>query len=75
MVGYEIPEDDGNTYDRAVMKVERLEARVKVLEVALKDIARQNLESEIHEDYREDADYRGAYDCIIRVARAALEVK
>ena len=49
--------------------------RIKVLEDALKDIARQNLESEIHEDYREDADYRGAYDCIIRVARAALEVK
>ena len=46
--------------------------RIKVLEDALKDIARQNLESEIHEDYREDADYRGAYDCIIRVARAAL---
>ena len=49
--------------------------RIKVLEDALRDIARQNLESEIHEDYREDADYRGAYDCIIRVARAALEVK
>ena len=48
---------------------------VELLEDALKDIARQNLESEIHEDYREDADYRGAYDCIIRVARKALEVK
>jgi len=49
--------------------------RIKVLEDALKNIARQNLESEMHEYDREDADYRGAYDCIIRVARAALEVK
>jgi len=56
-------------------EVQRLEKRIKVLEDALRDIARQNLESEIHEDYREDADYRGAYDCIIRVARASLEVK
>jgi len=32
MVDYDIPEDDGNMYDRAVMKVERLEARIKVLE-------------------------------------------
>ena len=52
-----------------------LNERIKVLEDAMKDIARQNLESEIHEDYREDADYRGAYDCIIRVARAAIKVK
>ena len=56
-------------------ELEKANERIKVLKDALRDIARQNLESEIHEDYREDADYRGAYDCIIRVARAALEVK
>jgi hypothetical protein len=49
--------------------------RIKVLEDALKAIAKQNLESEMHEDDIEDADYRGAYDCLVRVARAALEVK
>jgi hypothetical protein len=61
--------------DRACKNCEALNERIKVLEGALKDIARQNLESEIHEDFRDDADFNEGYDCIIRVARAALEVK
>ena len=39
---------------------------------AHKEIAKQKLESEIPKQDRDDGDYRGAYDCIVRVARAAL---
>jgi hypothetical protein len=38
---------------------------------ALNEIARQRLEFEMPEDEREDADYRGAYDALVRIARAA----
>jgi len=52
-----------------------LNERIKVLEETLKIIAKQNLESEIHEDFRDDADFNEGYDSLIRIARVALEVK
>lgn len=36
--------------------------------------ARQRLPCEVSEDEREDADYEGAYECMVRDARAAIRV-
>jgi hypothetical protein len=47
--------------------------RIEQLEAALREIADQDLEGEM-DDY-DNADFEGAYDCIVRRARAALETK
>lgn len=39
---------------------------------ALQDIARQRLTSEMDDDQAEHADYEGAYDIIVGIARKAL---
>jgi len=39
---------------------------------AVLNIAKQRLVAEIPIDEREYADFEGAYDCLVRVARAAL---
>lgn len=42
---------------------------------ALQDIAKQWLEDEMTEEDRDGGDFQGAYDCIVKVARAALAGK
>jgi hypothetical protein len=44
--------------------------RIEALEAALREIAGQMLIDEHEEDY--NGDYEGAYDIIVRIARAAL---
>ncbi len=67
---------DGVAYDSLVVydpkPCAELEADNRRLREALGNISRQHLESEVPEDERDGGDYRGAYDCMIRVARAAL---
>jgi hypothetical protein len=45
---------------------------IERLRNVLNIIAGQRLAEEMPEDVRNDADYEGAYDCIVRDARAAL---
>ena len=57
-------------------EIAALRERQRVLVETFEDIAKQHLESEMGEDIDVDAaDYRGAYACIIKVARAALAAK
>ena len=55
-----------------VMDFDALRRKLDKAVKMLGDFARQKRESEMPEDERDDADYRGAYDYIIRDARAAL---
>lgn len=51
---------------------EELRAENWRLRDALRDIAKQHLDSEMTEEESDHADYEGAYDSIVKVARAAL---
>ena len=49
--------------------------RERVLTKAIDNIAIQKLETEMDEEDREGADYQTGYECIVKVARAALAAK
>jgi hypothetical protein len=51
----------------------RLRARVAKLEAALEDIGKQMLMSEMGAEQAEYADYEGAYETMVKVARAVLK--
>jgi single-stranded DNA-specific DHH superfamily exonuclease len=46
--------------------------RIEQLEAALREIASQNLTEDISQDDLDGTDFEGAYDHLIRIARAAL---
>lgn len=48
-------------------------ARLKVAEDALKEIATQKLVDEMDDHSAEHADYKGGYEAIVKIARAALD--
>ena len=50
-----------------------LRARVAKLEEALKDIGKQMINAEMDEQQHRYADFEGAYETMIKVARAALK--
>jgi hypothetical protein len=56
----------------AAIEIQTLRARVAKLEAALKAIAEQPLEEELHPDFH-GGDYHRGYEIFIRDARAALK--
>lgn len=58
---------------RVAVELLALRARVAKLEAALADIAKQMLMAEMGAEQAEYADYEGAYETTIKVARAALQ--
>ena len=71
---YSLLKDEIKELDRVTARVvmSAVLDEVRRLREAVEDISRQHLESEMPEDERDGGDYRAAYDCMIRVARAAL---
>jgi hypothetical protein len=57
----------------ALRYIATLEARVAKLEAALEDIGKQMLMSEMGAEQAEYADYEGAYETMVKVARAAMK--
>ena len=57
----------------AAIELFALRARVAKLEEVLADIAKQMLMSEMGAEQAEYADYEGAYETMIKVARATLK--
>ena len=56
-------------------RIETMRERQRVLTKAIENIAIQKLEDEMDEEDREGADYQEGYECIVKVARAALAAK
>ena len=65
-------QSDSSTVLAILDEKDALRARVAKLEAALKDICKQMLMSEMGAEQAEYADYEGAYETMIKVARAAL---
>jgi hypothetical protein len=67
---------EGHFFTKAAKEVDALVSEVERLREALKDIAHQKTQAELERDLEPDqfdgADFEGAYDAMIEVARAAL---
>ena len=61
--------------DNCAIEWVKCRERERVLTKAIDNIAIQKLETEMDEEDREGADYQTGYECIVKVARAALEAK
>jgi hypothetical protein len=62
-------------YEHLEHAIAALKAENERLLLALEEIAKQKIEKEMSIEEHEDADYLGAYESIVMLARKALEVK
>ena len=72
VLGLEIPTDLADEAKIADAICAAVQAETERLELAFDEIACQSTTDEMDDDERKDADFEGAYDTIIKIARAAI---
>lgn len=65
----------GSPSPRRLESYDQVRAKIKPMEAALKEIAKQKLSDEMDDHTSEHADWQGAYEAIVKIAREALSSK